>query len=134
MDKISDEDRVRVARGWRKSGMTQAAYAASHGVTDRTLRAWLARWAPSHPASPEVVRELIEQTIERLRGLVANRDAGDGKPTPSVDVKAVETVPPAVPPRPSPAVPPRPSPAAPPTRHGTPARAVAWDMGNIARQ
>src|SRR2546428_6721997 len=116
---LTTEARAAIARKWRGSSQTQAVFAAEHGITDRTLRAWLNRWAPSHVASPEVVRELVEQTIERLRGLVANRDAGDGKPTPSVDVKPVETVPPALPPRPSP--------AAPPTRHGTPAGAIAWD-------
>jgi len=123
--RLTNEARAAIARKWRGSGQTQAVFAAEHNITDRTLRAWLNRWAPSHPASPEVVRELVEQTIERLRGLVANRDAGDGKPTPSGDVNTVETVPPAVPPRPSPAAPPI---------HSTPAGVVAWDMGNIARQ
>jgi transposase-like protein len=123
---LTNEARATIARKWRGSGQTQAVFAAEHGITDRTLRAWLNRWAPSHTASPEVVRELVEQTIERLRELVTNRDAGDGKPTPSVEVKAVETVPPAVAPQPST--------AARATLHPDPSRGVAWDLGNVGGQ
>lgn len=43
---MKDEDRARIARGWRQSGRTQAQYAAEHRITDRTLRMWIARWAP----------------------------------------------------------------------------------------
>lgn len=67
---LKNEDRARIARGWRPSGQTQPTYAALHGITDRTLRMWVARWAPPCTSGTEVVRDVCERAIERLRALV----------------------------------------------------------------
>jgi len=66
---LKDEDRARIARGWRQSGQTQADYAAGHEISDRTLRVWVARWAPLCASGTEVVRDVVERAIERLRAL-----------------------------------------------------------------
>jgi transposase-like protein len=67
---LKNEDRARIARGWRQSGQTQAQYAAQHQISDRTLRMWVARWAPPCASgATEVVREVVERAIERLRAL-----------------------------------------------------------------
>jgi len=71
---LNDEDRSRIARAWRTSGMTQPAYSAAHGITDRTLRMWIARWDPPRPSGTEVVRAVCERAIERLRALVDGLD------------------------------------------------------------
>jgi hypothetical protein len=67
---LTDECRARIARGWRQSGRTQAQYAAEHRISDRTLRIWIARWAPSCPSGTEAVRDVCERAIERLRALI----------------------------------------------------------------
>ena len=74
MDELTDQDRARVARGWRRSGLTQPAYAASHGITDRTLRLWLRRWAPTSLHGTEAAREICARAIEHLRALLADLD------------------------------------------------------------
>ena len=121
--RLTNEERAAIARKWRGSGQTQAVFATEHGITDRTLRAWLNRWAPSHPASPEVVRELVEQVIERLRGLVVASDPHSGTQVLSDDLNATTAAPTA-------AAPP-PSSAARPVRQGDVLSAVTWDLANI---
>ncbi len=71
---LNDEARARIARDWRKSGMTQAEYAASHSITDRTLRSWLRRWAPTSLHGTEAVREISARAIEQFRALIADLD------------------------------------------------------------
>src|SRR5712692_6352690 len=78
---LTDEDRASIARGWRRSGLTQPAYAAAHSITDRTLRAWIARWAPSYPNADKPVRDVCERAIERLRALIADLDSHGDSPT-----------------------------------------------------
>jgi hypothetical protein len=73
--KLSDTDRARIAQGWRASGLSQPAYAARHLITDRTLRAWLARWVPACPSGADAARKIVTTAIERLQALVHVLDA-----------------------------------------------------------
>jgi hypothetical protein len=66
---LKNEDRARIARGWRQSGQTQPQYAAKHQIRDRTLRMWIARWAPPCATDTKGVREVVERAIARLRAL-----------------------------------------------------------------
>jgi len=69
----TEESKASAARDWHKSEMTQAQYAASLGISDRTLRNWISRWAPTYRESP--AREVIEDAIERLRDVLVGLDA-----------------------------------------------------------
>jgi len=120
---LTNEARAAIARKWRGSGQTQAVFAAEHGITDRTLRAWLNRWVPSHPASPEVVRELVEQVIERLRGLVVAPDAHPGTQALRDGLNATSAA--------STAAAPVPSSARRPVHQDDVPSAVTWDLANI---
>jgi hypothetical protein len=101
--------------------MTQAQYAATLGISDRTLRVWISRWVPAYRASPAVVREVVVEAIERLQdvlvGLGTARGDGDAGPA-----QRAPTAPAAPPP-----------PATRPVRpQGHPG--LDWDMGNIGGQ
>jgi hypothetical protein len=66
--------------------MTQPAYAASHSISDRCLRAWIARFAPRCCAKPDatarlVLENAIQQCHELLRALDAD-PAGQPEPEP----------------------------------------------------
>jgi len=94
---FTDQDRARVARGWRSSGLSQPIYAAEHGITDRTLRDWISRWAPVPPGGAVVARKVILQAIERLQSVLGGLDmsvaqgteAPPGKPTRVDELQAV---------------------------------------------
>lgn len=73
MKTMTDEARAQVARGWEQSGLTQADYAAQCGISPRTLRDWLSRYAIQQPPA-ERVRRLIEDTIDKLLALLAALD------------------------------------------------------------
>lgn len=69
-------DKVRIARGWRSSGLTQQNYAALHSMSPRTLRSWLQQFAPELPAEAvEQVREVIRDAITRLEVIARSLDA-----------------------------------------------------------
>ena len=88
---LKDEDRARIARGWRQSGRTQAQYAAEYQISDRTLRMWIARWAPPCRSGTEVVRGVVERTMARLRAVLDCLDqesAADSAPEPKNDAGA----------------------------------------------
>jgi hypothetical protein len=75
MSAMIDEARVAVARGWEKSGLSQAEYAAQHGISGRTLRSWRARYLPA--GTPvEDARRVIARAIEKLRALLAGLESG----------------------------------------------------------
>ncbi len=126
---LTDKMRASIARGWRKSGLSQSAYAATYSVTDRTLRAWVARWAP--PCGGEATRNVVERTIERLRALVAGLDDEANATTEpaalasSVAVAAVPAITPAVP------VPASRSASNQGAHLVESPRAVRWELGNI---
>src|SRR5207302_10884417 len=84
---LRNEDRARIARGWRTSAMTQPAYAAVHGITDRTLRMWIARWAPPCPTGTEAVRAVCERAIQRLRALVDGLGQPSATPASALEPK-----------------------------------------------
>jgi hypothetical protein len=66
MKKFSDQERATIARGWAASGLPQDLYAASFGVTGRSLRGWMAKFAPSQPPVERVEAILVEM-MERLQ-------------------------------------------------------------------
>jgi hypothetical protein len=71
---LDDAARARIARGWASSCLTQAEYAAKYGVSDRALRAWVARFGGG--SRPEArVRAVIEKAITDLEELLAALDA-----------------------------------------------------------
>jgi|SRR5467141_1957157 len=90
---LKDEDRSRIARAWRTSGMTQPAYSAAHGITDRTLRMWIARWASPCPSGTEGVRAVCERAIERLRALVDGLDQDSASPASPLELDNVAAAP-----------------------------------------
>lgn len=93
--RFTDGDRSRIALGWRGSGMTQPAYAAMHSISDRALRAWLARFAPSCRNPDEGARLVLKNALEQLQALLRALDAVPaGHPDPDPE-----------PPSPSPAAP-----------------------------
>jgi transposase-like protein len=67
MDNRNDELRARIARGWTESGLSQPQYAQQHGITERTLRAWRAKYCADRLPPGEAVREAIVDAMERLR-------------------------------------------------------------------
>src|ERR1700694_3042242 len=67
---LTDLDRARIARGWRGSNLSQPAYAAEHSITDRTLRAYIARWAPVRPDGSQAVRKIVLDAIDRLQAVL----------------------------------------------------------------
>ena len=68
MEKINrtDEERAAIARGWRSSGLPQAAYAARFEVSGRTLRFGARRWAPPAGAADDVAAKIIEEAVDKL--------------------------------------------------------------------
>ncbi len=68
-NRLTDEERARLARGWWPSKLTQREYAAKHGINERTLRAWLRCWAMTLPADPDVPLEMRDRAIGPLRVL-----------------------------------------------------------------
>lgn len=77
---MDEETRAQVAWGWEASGLSQAAYAAEHGISARTLRAWrkerhTGRQRDVHAAPVDTVRGILVDAIARLQGLLASVDA-----------------------------------------------------------
>lgn len=71
------ERRIEIARGWRASCLPQRSYAQQHGISDRTLREWLTRYAPTTPPDIEIVRRVIEDALRDLQALLAGLEPGD---------------------------------------------------------
>jgi transposase-like protein len=74
MTNWTDEARARVARGWTESALSQAAYAELHGISPRTLRDWVSRYASGEP-SAERARSAIQNAIEALSEVLAALNA-----------------------------------------------------------
>jgi transposase-like protein len=67
MNVRDDQLRARVARGWTESGLSQPEYARQHGISERTLRAWRAKYCADRQPPGEAVREAIVDAMERLQ-------------------------------------------------------------------
>ena len=68
-------ERQQIAAGWHISGMSQPAYAALHGISDRTLREWIVRHA-----APEAPMDAVRQgTSADHRGAGAYAGAVGGR-------------------------------------------------------
>ncbi len=74
MRTFNDETRAAIARAWTESQLTQEEYAARFGISTRTLRLWLARYASTRPPLAEA-RAILVDAIERLQALMATVDA-----------------------------------------------------------
>jgi hypothetical protein len=72
---LTPEDRAAIARGWRASGSSQLEYAARHKITDRTLRSWIARYAPARTDCPEHFRRVVRRAIEQFQTMLAGLEA-----------------------------------------------------------
>ena len=96
---LNDEARARVARAWRQSGQTQGQYAAEHQISDRTLRTWIARWAPPCPSGTEAVRDVCERAINRalIDGLGQDSPLPANSPKTSKSAGSAGTAPPVEP-------------------------------------
>lgn len=80
MNQASDRShRFKIARGWPGSGQTQAQYAAQHGISPRTLRAWLARYSPGKPHAARA-KQVIERAISELESLLMELEAEQAAP------------------------------------------------------
>lgn len=75
--KHDDELRARVARGWTESGLPQEDYAQAHGISARTLRSWVSRYASSDPPAKRA-RAAIANAIQALRSVLAALEADLG--------------------------------------------------------
>src|ERR1041384_1670146 len=87
----TDAERARIAQGWRESGLAQPVYAAQHGITDRTLRAWLVRWAPPCSGNLETARKVVRKAIERLEALAVAMECGTGAELPGAPTGMIIT-------------------------------------------
>jgi hypothetical protein len=74
MATVDDATRARVALGWEESGLSQAEYAASRGISERTLRQWRSRFATAGMPVEEA-RRTIEEAIQKLQALLAGLEA-----------------------------------------------------------
>ena len=63
--KRTPHEQEKIASGWASSGLTQATYAAKHGVTERSLRTWLRKFS-SRPPTDQLVLEIIDRAIKDL--------------------------------------------------------------------
>lgn len=63
----TDELRARIARGWPDSGLSQPEYARQHGITERTLRAWRAKYCADRLPFGDGVRKAIEEALAKLQ-------------------------------------------------------------------
>src|SRR5438132_3247372 len=73
----NDVRRAAVARGWRSSLLTQGEYARRNGISDRTLRSWLQRYAPVPPGSSEEVRRVLRGAVDTLQRLLEASAIGE---------------------------------------------------------
>jgi transposase-like protein len=72
--KFTDAERRLIAVGFRNATSDQRTYAAKHGISTRTLRGWVRRYAVGD--RPEVrVRAIVEGAIQQLQDLLAGLDA-----------------------------------------------------------
>lgn len=94
----TDEDRARIARQWRRSGLDQNTYASQHGISSRTLREWRAKYAPDTPPDIGAVRRVIEDALRELQALLAGLEQGDVHE--AVQRRAPATIEPPEPPTP----------------------------------
>jgi hypothetical protein len=68
MDKTV-EQKTAIAEGWRTSGLRQADYASEHGISDRTLRLWLAKYAPPPPQTTGHILTVLLTAMKSLHRL-----------------------------------------------------------------
>lgn len=66
---MTDAEREQIARDWRVSGISQPDYARKFGIRDRTLRAWIARFAPE-PVGTEAAIRVVREAIDRLQAVL----------------------------------------------------------------
>ena len=69
-----NEARASVAAGWSNSSLSQAEYANRHGISERTLRSWIARFLP-RDRPVEEAQAVIRGAIAKLEALLAGLDA-----------------------------------------------------------
>lgn len=95
---FTEDERRAIAEGWRQSGLTQARYSELQGISERTLRDWLRKYAPLRCLDPERAREIVFHAIGELQALLARLDAGlEGAVTPEAPAPARLGTPTAVP-------------------------------------
>jgi transposase-like protein len=66
--RISRDRKASIARGLEESGLTMATYAAMHGVSERTLRNWVAIFAQADPGLE--AKRIVERAIQELSSLL----------------------------------------------------------------
>jgi len=71
---FDDAARAQIARGWLNSSLDQPTYAAEHGISDRTLREWLAKYGAGRRPEAQA-RAAIVASIEQLQKALAALDA-----------------------------------------------------------
>ena len=63
MEAIDDARRAAIARDWMCSSLNQREFAAENGISERTLRAWVSKFAVRQPTG-EAVRTVVKEAIE----------------------------------------------------------------------
>jgi transposase-like protein len=74
MSTIDDARRAAIARGWLGSSRNQREFAAEYGISERTLRAWVSKYAVRQPTG-EVVRAVVKEAIEKFTAILQALDA-----------------------------------------------------------
>ena len=74
MEAIDDARRAAIARDWMCSSLNQREFAAENGISERTLRAWVSRFAVRQPTG-ENVRAVVVETIGKLTAILQALDA-----------------------------------------------------------
>jgi transposase-like protein len=72
---FTDEEKAAIVEGYRASGATQAAYAASAGVSQGTLSRWASGNRRPHRSRAELTRREAGQAPELLEVVAVGRDA-----------------------------------------------------------
>lgn len=85
---LTDQARAAVARGWASSCLTQAQFAADHGIAPRTLRLWVERFGDG------------ERPVERAKAIIDTAFADLKKVRETLDAEAAREA--ATPPAPEP--------------------------------
>ena len=68
--KTDEARRQAVARGWAATSFDQAAYAAQHGISTRTLREWVRKYGAGERPMVRAVA-IIDSTISQLQAMRA---------------------------------------------------------------
>jgi len=70
MKTFDNAARARIAKGWLNSSLDPPAYAAKHGISDGTLREWIAKYG-SGRQPPGESRVFIAAAIEQIQRALA---------------------------------------------------------------